>query len=90
MIIPVGQEPESERSKRRGVNFNGRRVSVTKADQDGMTAIATWFMYERAAGRVPTPTRLRFSNGANIVITNNNFDDLYTSWSEFRQSFFKG
>ena len=88
MKTPVGQEPASKKSKRKGVKFKGRRLSATTKDQNAVTAVATLFMYERGQGRVPSPTKMRFSNGSTLVVKEGNFDEFYVKWSAFRQSFY--
>jgi hypothetical protein len=68
-----------------GVNFGGVMISATAADQSGLLAVLTAIQMQGAAFQ---PTRFQFENGAELVITLENYQDFMAVWVPFRQAFF--
>jgi len=83
--LPQPPEPDPKLS---GIEILGVMCSATKDDQSGLNAVATGTMLARSAGQTLPPTRFKFENGNTLVITDNNFDEVYAKWAPFRQSFF--
>jgi len=79
---------EKEKAKVDGVEILGVMCSATRGDQSGLSAIAIGAMMARAAGKKFPDTRFEFENGATLVVTDSNFDEIYSVWTPFRQSFF--
>lgn len=71
-----------------GVEILGVMCSATKGDQAGLSAVALGITIARSNGQVFPSTRFEFENGNSLIITNNNFDQVYAIWAPFRQSFF--
>ena len=76
--------------KRAGVEINGIVCSATRSDQDGLTAVAMGTLLARAASTTFPDTLFEFENGAELLITDANFDAYYAIWMPFRQSFYTG
>ena len=77
-----------EKVKRTGIEILGVMCSATKEDQNGMVAVGTSKLMADMGGLPFTDTVFEFSNGNKLVITNDNFNTVYTAWVPFRQSFF--
>jgi hypothetical protein len=75
--------------KRSGVKLGNIMASATRSDQDGLAAISVGVMMARGAGTTFPDTNFEFVNGAELLITDSNFNDYFAIWSAFRQSFFK-
>jgi hypothetical protein len=94
-FTPVGlPSPEQQLAEERealkltGVEVLGVMCSATSSDQSGLSAVAIGVTMARAAGQVFPDTRFYFENGNSLVITDANFDSIYSAWVPFRQSFF--
>jgi hypothetical protein len=72
-----------------GVEINGILCSATRKDQDGLTAVAMGTLVARGAGTTFPDTVFEFQNGAELLITDSNFDAYYAIWMPFRQSFYQ-
>jgi len=79
---------ENDKRKVNGVEIHGVMCSATRSDQAGLSAIAIGFTMARKAGTKFPDTRFEFENGASLVVTDENFDEIYSIWTPFRQSFF--
>jgi len=62
--------------------------SATKADQNGLTAVSEGLRLASENNFDFPPTVFEFSNGNTLVITSDNFIELYKVWVPFRQSFY--
>jgi hypothetical protein len=94
-VVPLNDQEKAERQnaareqlKNTGIEINGVLCSATRNDQDGLTAVAMGVTLARMAGEVFPPTVFYFENGSSMVITDDNFDSIYSQWVPFRQSFF--
>lgn len=67
-----------------GFEFDGVNCSVTKADQDGVTAILVQFNL-----KLIQETVFEFSNGSELLINTNNVKRFGSEWAKCRQQFFK-
>ena len=92
-----GMSPEGRRQrikdaqrtqKRRGVDLGGTMCSATRDDQNGLAAVSVGVLFARAAGQTFPDTKFEFVNGAELLITDANFDGYYATWTAFRQNFF--
>jgi len=81
-------EIATERLKMAGIEILGVLCSATKDDQNGLTAIATGVTLARSASTAFPDTVFQFSNGNSLTITDANFNNIYSIWTPFRQSFF--
>lgn len=72
-----------------GVDLGGVMASATRSDQDGLTAISVGVIMARGASSTFPDTLFEFENGAELLITAANFDGYFSTWSTFRQGFFK-
>lgn len=82
---------QTERNeKQEGVTINGVKCSATRADQNGLTAIAMAVLIARGASTVIPETVFEFENGATLTVNDGNFDGYYAIWMPFRQKFFAG
>jgi hypothetical protein len=79
---------ESNAQKLAGVLIEGVMCSATGKDQAGLLAVATEITFKRGVGQVAADTKFYFENGNTLVITDGNFDQAYSTWAPFRQSFF--
>jgi hypothetical protein len=85
---PPAPEPSDEDRKLIGTLINGVMCSATKDDQNGLSALAVGVTLARMSGQAFPATQFSFSNGSKLVITDDNFDSIYSQWVPFRQSFF--
>lgn len=86
----IADRKEAQRpQKLAGVDLGGIMASATRHDQDGLTAISVGVIMARQAGSTFPDTLFEFVNGAELLITDSNFDGYFAAWSVFRQSFFK-
>jgi len=74
--------------KMTGVEILGVMCSATRDDQNGLTAVAFGVTLARMSGQTFPDTIFYFENGNSLVITDENFDHIYSTWTPFRQSFF--
>ena len=81
-------QPPAPDPKMVGVEILGVMCSATKSDQSGLSAVALGVTIARAGGQEFPPTRFEFENGNTLVITDDNFNEIYSLWTPFRQSFF--
>lgn len=81
-------EPTPEDLKLQGVEILGVMCSATRDDQNGLSAVAVGVTMARAAGQAFPDTQFYFANGNSLIITDDNFDQVYATWVPFRQSFF--
>ena len=81
-------EEALEQSKLTGVSILGVMCSATKNDQAGLSAVALGVTLARMTGQAFPDTKFEFENGNSLVITDANFDSVYSAWVPFRQSFF--
>ena len=86
-LVTLLKTPAAER-KHAGIEILGVMCSATKDDQNGLTAIAAGVTLARAASTAFPDTVFQFSNGNSLTITDDNFNDIYSIWTPFRQSFF--
>lgn len=87
-VLESSPEEIIEAAKLSGVSINGVMCSATKEDQNGLTAVSLGVVMARGAGSTFPDTKFTFSNGAVLVITESNFDEIYATWMPFRQRFF--
>ena len=71
-----------------GVEILGVMCSATKQDQSGLSAVALGVTIARSNGQTFPDTLFEFENGNSLVITDANFNAIYSAWAPFRQSFF--
>jgi hypothetical protein len=81
-------EPTEPDPKLTGIKILNVMCSATSQDQSGLTAVAMGVTLARMNGQVFPDTRFEFANGNTLVITDDNFDLIYSTWTPFRQSFF--
>jgi hypothetical protein len=86
--VPPTPVPTPDDLKMIGVEILGVMCSATRDDQDGLTAVAVGVTMARANGQVFPATKFYFANGNDLVITDENFDAIYSTWVPFRQSFY--
>ena len=84
----VRRKQRQKTKKLRGVSLGGIMASATRHDQDGLTAISVGVIMARSAGSTFPDTLFEFVNGSELLITNDNFDGYFATWSAFRQGFF--
>ena len=82
------KKDDQKPQKLAGVEINGIMCSATRSDQDGLTAVAMGTLVARAASTTFPDTLFEFDNGAELLITDANFDAYYAIWMPFRQSFY--
>ena len=75
-------------SKRRGIEILGVMCSATKEDQNGMLAIGFDKLTNTMAGTKMGSTVMKFENGSELVVTDENFNAVDALWRPFRKSFF--
>jgi hypothetical protein len=85
---PPPAPPTDEERKLTGIEILNVMCSATSQDQSGLTAVAMGVTLARMNGQVFPDTRFYFENGNTLVITDDNFDLIYSAWTPFRQSFF--
>jgi len=78
----------SEALKVSGIEILGVMCSATKEDQMGLTAVGLDYTVAKGAGGTFASTQFEFSNGNSLVITDDNFQQVYALWVPFRRSFF--
>ena len=83
--LPPAEEPDP---KITGVEILGVMCSATKQDQSGLSAVALGVTIARSNGQTFPDTLFEFENGNSLVITDANFNAIYSAWAPFRQSFF--
>lgn len=79
---------QADADKLTGVEILGVMCSATGKDQAGLSAVAIGAMRAKIKGEVFAPTAFKFENGAELVITPDNFNEIEAIWTPFRQSFF--
>jgi len=62
--------------------------SATKEDQNGMLAIGFDKLTNTMAGTKMGSTVMKFENGSELVVTDENFNAVDALWRPFRKSFF--
>lgn len=87
-IGPILAQKQAEVSKITGVEILGVMCSATGKDQAGLAAVAVGAMRAQMAGGTFAPTKFKFENGTELVITPENFAEIEAIWTPFRQSFF--
>ena len=89
-VLPEYPQPEPTEPdpKLTGIEILNVMCSATSQDQSGLTAVAMGVTLTRMNGQVFPDTRFEFANGNTLVITDDNFDLIYSTWTPFRQSFF--
>jgi hypothetical protein len=85
---PELEPPTKEYQKLTGIKILNVMCSATSQDQSGLTAVAMGTTLARMNGQTFPATRFEFENGNKLVITDDNFDLIYSTWTPFRQSFF--
>jgi hypothetical protein len=86
LVLP---EPQvSTNLKLTGIEIFGVMCSATSGDQNGLAAVAIGITLARMNKQVFPDTQFKFENGNALVITDQNFDEIYAKWTPFRQSFF--
>lgn len=75
-------------SKLAGVDLGGTLCSATRDDQNGLAAISVGVIMARQSGETFPDTLFEFNNGAELLITDSNFNGYYAAWTAFRQGFF--
>lgn len=81
-------QPPAPDPKMVGVEILGVMCSATNQDQSGLSAVALGVTIARSNGQTFPATRFEFANGNSLVITDANFNAIYSAWVPFRQSFF--
>ena len=79
---------EKEASKLTGIEILGVMCSATKEDQNGMLAIGFDKLTNTMAGTKMGSTVMKFENGSELVVTDENFNAVDALWRPFRKSFF--
>ena len=89
-VLPEYPQPEPIQPdpKLTGIEILNVMCSATSQDQSGLTAVAMGVTLARMNDQVFPDTRFEFENGNSLVITDDNFDLIYSTWTPFRQSFF--
>lgn len=82
------KKQEERAFKRSGVDLGGILCSATRDDQNGLAAVSVGVIMARGKGEKFPNTLFQFANGAELLITDANFDGYFNTWSTFRQGFF--
>ena len=85
---PEPLPPTDDEKKKTGIEILGVMCSATKDDQMGLTAVGLDYTVAKGAGGKFASTKFEFSNGNSLVITDDNFQQVYALWVPFRRSFF--
>jgi len=75
-------------AKLKGIEILGVMCSATKEDQNGMLAIGFDKLTNTMAGTKMGSTVMKFENGSELVVTDENFNAVDALWRPFRKSFF--
>ena len=74
------------RDKRKGFSYQGKFLSATSQDQNGLVAVMVGFQNDLITGNI----KFKFSNGEIMTFNKTNVMEFAGKWSTFRQSFFQG
>ena len=80
----ISKKMAVKNEKIKGFLFDGIECSVTRKDQDGLTAVFVGIN----AGFLEE-SKFIFSNGSELTITKENIAEFAALWTQKRQSFFK-
>lgn len=86
--IIKSEKEQAALSKLTGIEILEVMCSATEEDQNGLVAMAMGVTISRQHSSTFPDTRFKFSNGNSLIITDENFNELYAKWTTFRQSFF--
>jgi len=78
----ANKKSEDRKRKQQGIEIFGVMCSATGEDQNGLLAVQAWLSSGGA------PTVFRFSNGNDLELTTDNYQEFAATWMPFRQSFF--